>query len=430
MDSGTITAFLAIGAAIFIGFFGNMVFQKFRIPDVLITILLGILIGPDLLGLVSLDTLDGIGQYRDFLLSAALVLILFEGGLYLDIRALAESMKLGTLIMLLTLFVEILACTLIMVLVLDIDIVLAVVFATIIGGTSEAVVIPVANRMRINSKTKSMLVMESMVTDVLTITIAITLMSLIATGSLSLMSLGREIAVNFLVGAGIGFVSGITWLFVLQRLQQQPLSYMLTVGALFLVAGFVEMAPIGSSGAVAALAFGLAIGNRRVVKRWLTSLTLRLSTDNHIQDFHSEIAFFVRTFFFVYLGVLIRFDSFTPLQLAVGVGIIVVILVVRRLTSRLAMSLGDLDKEDADAIWSMMPRGLATAVLATAPAAILAGTVMWDQDPGFESFILNISLIVIIGTTILATIISFAVERNVDSKNRKQLRKRLAADEY
>jgi len=426
MDNGTITAFLAMGSAIFIGFFGNMIFQKYRIPDVLITILLGILIGPDLLGLVSLGTLDGIDRYRDFFLSAALVVILFEGGLYLDIRALVESMRLGTFIMLLTLFVEIVACMAIMILVLEVDFVLALVFATILGGTSEAVVIPVANRMRIGSKTKSMLVMESMVTDVLTITIAITLMSLLATGSLSLVSLGEEIAINFLVGAVIGFVSGIAWLFVLQKLQNQPLSYMLTVGALFLVAGAVEMSPIASSGAVAALAFGLAIGNRRVVKKWLTSLTLRLSTDNHIQDFHSEIAFFVRTFFFVYLGVLIRFDSFTLLQIAVGVSIIAVIVVVRRLTSRLAMNLGDLDVEEADAIWAMMPRGLATAVLATAPAAVLATTAIWDTE--YESLILNIALIVIVGTTILATILSFAVERGIDVRNRKELRKKLAED--
>jgi cell volume regulation protein A len=403
-----------------------MIFQKYRIPDVLITILLGILIGPDLLGLVSLGALDGIERYRDFFLSAALVLILFEGGLYLDIRALLESMKLGIFIMLLTLFVEIVASMAIMILVLQIDFVLALVFATILGGTSEAIVIPVANRMRIGQNTKSMLVMESMVTDVLTITTAITLMSLLATGSLSLVSLGQDIAINFLVGGAIGFISGITWLFVLQKLQNQPLSYMLTVGALFLVAGVVEMPPIESSGAVAALAFGLAIGNRRVVKRWLTSLTLRLSTDNHIQDFHSEIAFFVRTFFFVYLGVLIRFDSFTVLQIAVGVSIIAVIVVVRRLTSRIAMNFGDLEREDADAIWAMMPRGLATAVLATAPAAILATTAIWETE--YESFILNVALIVIVGTTILATILSFAVERGIDARNRKQLRKKLAED--
>ncbi|MGB2825392.1 MAG: hypothetical protein WBC49_01990, partial [Thermoplasmata archaeon] len=64
MDQGTITAFLAIGSIIFIGFFGNAIFNKFRIPDVLILVLLGMIIGPDLLGthfgLVTADVLDSI----------------------------------------------------------------------------------------------------------------------------------------------------------------------------------------------------------------------------------------------------------------------------------------------------------------------------------------------------------------------------------
>src|SRR4030065_2169371 len=99
---------------------------------------------------------------------------------------------------------------------------------------------------------------------------------------------------------------------------------MITVGALFLVAGFVEMSPIGSSSAVAALAFGLAIGNRRFVRRWLTSVTLRLSSDEHIHDFHSEISFFVRTFFYVYLGLLFRFKTFEATHLVLAVGIIAI----------------------------------------------------------------------------------------------------------
>lgn len=50
METETITAFLAIGSIIFLGFFGNLVFTRFRIPDVLILIFLGMVIGPDLLG--------------------------------------------------------------------------------------------------------------------------------------------------------------------------------------------------------------------------------------------------------------------------------------------------------------------------------------------------------------------------------------------
>jgi cell volume regulation protein A len=427
MDPGTIKAFLAIGAIIFIGFFGNLIFARYRIPDVLLLIVLGMVLGPYALGgmlhFLTHKTLDSILQFRDFLLSAALVLILFDGGLCLDVRSVIQSMRLSTFITILTLISEIFLVAILLNILLDMNFLLALVVGSIVGGTSEAVVIPIANRMRINQKTKAMLIMESVVTDVLVIVIAITLMSVIVAGDFSILAILRQLAVKFVIGGVVGFVAGIAWLFVLQRLQNQPLSYMITVGALFLVAGAVEQSPISSSSAVAALMFGLAIGNRRFVKKWLTSVTLRLSSDEHIQEFHSEISFFVRTFFYVYLGLIFEFDTFQPIHLAIGLLIIVAIVVVRRITSLIAWKIGDLDRGDADALFAMMPRGLAAAVLATMPATLLAGTSIWL--PKYNQMIVNIVLIVILGTTILASVLSYLTEKRVDRRNRQRLRTRI-----
>ena len=427
MDPGTIKAFLAIGAIIFIGFFGNLIFARYRIPDVLLLIVLGMVLGPYALGgmlhFLTHKTLDSVLQFRDFLLSAALVLILFDGGLCLDVRSVIQSMRLSTFITILTLISEIFLVAILLNILLDMNFLLALVVGSIVGGTSEAVVIPIANRMRINQKTKAMLIMESVVTDVLVIVIAITLMSVIVAGDFSILAILRQLAVKFVIGGVVGFVAGIAWLFVLQRLQNQPLSYMITVGALFLVAGAVEQSPISSSSAVAALMFGLAIGNRRFVKKWLTSVTLRLSSDEHIQEFHSEISFFVRTFFYVYLGLIFEFDTFQPIHLAIGLLIIVAIVVVRRITSLIAWKIGDLDRGDADALFAMMPRGLAAAVLATMPATLLVGTSIWL--PKYNQMIVNIVLIVILGTTILASVLSYLTEKRVDRRNRQRLRTRI-----
>jgi len=433
MDPESVKAFLAFAAIIFIGFFGNLIFTRFRVPDVLLLIALGMIIGPDLLGgafnLVTIGTLDRIDDYRDFFLTAALVLILFDGGLNLNIKSVMQSMRLASFTTVLTLFLEIVLVALALHFFMNVDILLSLVVGTIIGGTGEAVVIPIVNKMRIREETRAMLVIESVISDVLVIVIAITLMSVIALGDFNAMDVVWELAVKFTVGGVIGFAAGIAWLFVLQRLQNQPLSYMITVAALFLVAGFVEIDPINSSSAVAALMFGLAVGNRRFVKHWLTSVTLRLSTDEHIHEFHSEISFFVRTFFYVYLGLLFRFATFEATHLVLGIGIIAIIVIVRRGTSQLAAKLGNLDKGDADAMFAMMPRGLAAAVLATMPAVLLAtdeniSSGLWKGS--YEQLILNIVLIVILGTTILATILSFATERRIDMRERKALRKKLS----
>jgi cell volume regulation protein A len=431
MDTDTITAFLAIGFIIFIGFFGNAIFNKYRIPDILILVLLGMVIGPDILGtrfeFVTNDTLANIDTFRDLFLSAALVIILFDGGLSLDLRTVLQSMKLSALMSVLTFILEMLFIGVILHFILDMDFLLALTLGSIVGGTTEAVVIPLARRMRIHPRTKAMLIMESVITDVLVIVTTITLISLIQIGDFNLVNIATDAALKFTVGGVVGALAGIAWLFVLDRLHNQPLSYMITVAALFVIAGVVELPPVNSSGAVAALTFGLAIGNRQFVKRKLTSLSLASVSDDHIHHFQSEITFFVRTFFFVYLGLMFRFDTFSTKHLVAGLLVISIIVLVRRMTSALTWKVGDLETCDANAVFSMMPKGLSAAVLATLPAASLAGLAIWNDDLGI--LFLNVTLIVILGTTILATIFSFATERGIDKKQMMELRQRLRETE-
>ena len=174
---------------------------------------------------------------------------------------------------------------------------------------------------------------------------------------------------------------------------------------------------------MAALAFGLALGNRRFVKKRLTSLSLTALTDEHIHYFHTEITFFVRTFFFVYLGLSFRFSTFTPEHLVVGMFVISLAAMARKVSANAASRMGELESQEEMAVFALMPRGLAAAVLATLPAVQLAGLDVWSDDLG--ALFLNTTLIVILGTTILATIFSFMTERKIDKKKRRDLRNKL-----
>ncbi|MEM0343358.1 MAG: cation:proton antiporter [Thermoplasmata archaeon] len=431
MNPETINAFMAIASIIFLGFFGSMIFNKYRVPDVLLLILLGMLLGPDLLGtrlnLITESRLSDIDAFRDLFLSVALVVILFDGGLSLDMRSVIESMRLSTFMTVLTFVLEMAAIAAFAHFVMGLSALLALTLGAVLGGTSGAIVIPIANKLRIQAKTKSIMIMESAITDVLVVVAALSLLSVIKLGDFSVLGIAEELAIKFVLGAVLGLVSGVIWLFILERLRNQPLSYMITIAALFLVAGFVEMAH--SSGAVAALAFGLMIGNRKFVKRKLTSVSLKDKPDEHILHLHTEITFFVRTFFFVYLGLIFRFDTFTAMHLAAGLALVGVIAFVRWCTTKALDKVGDLPPEDSLALFGLMPRGLAAAVLAMLPATALAGVAVWESEPDAADLFVNVTLIVILGTTILSTMLSFLVERRIDRARRTDLRKRLAAGE-
>ncbi len=428
MDIETYKVFLLIGCVIFLGFAGSVVFQRFRVPDVLILITLGIVFGPDVTGnrfdLISSDVLEAIDEFKGFFLAIALIVILFDAGLSLDVHSVLDSMRLSAFMSVGAFLGTFITVGLVLHLIMGIDLLLSLTLGSIVGGTSGAIVIPIVSKMRIRPQTKAMLITESIVTDVLVIVVALSMLTVVMTGELELLSVTRDLASKFLIGGAVGLLGGVGWLFVLERMRNQPLCYMTTFGALVIVAGAVEMPPLNSSGAIAALAFGLAIGNRHVVKRRLSSLSLSNATNLQIQQFHSEITFFVRTFFFVYLGLFFRLSTFTEIHLVAGLLTISMIVLVRWIVSLSAWKIGDLNIEDAETVFASMPRGLAAAVLATLPAVMLATyTDVWSDEIGL--LFLNTTLIVILGTTILTTALSFATEKGIDRRQRRELRRRL-----
>ncbi|MBU0623399.1 MAG: cation:proton antiporter, partial [Candidatus Thermoplasmatota archaeon] len=140
MDDNTVIAFLAIGAVVFIGFFGNLMFKRYKVPDVLLLVLVGILLGPTILGgrlhLLTTESLDEFNNYRDVFLSVALVMILFDGGLTLDIRAVYESMRLSLFMAVVTFLLTMMAVAAVVHVAIGGSIYIAMGLGAIVGGTS------------------------------------------------------------------------------------------------------------------------------------------------------------------------------------------------------------------------------------------------------------------------------------------------------
>ena len=85
-----LTVFSIVGAIIAIGFSANALFKKTGFPDTLLLILVGIILGP-LLGVVSRQDMLSI---TPFLTTLTLMMILFEGGLSMEIsRVLSQSVR-------------------------------------------------------------------------------------------------------------------------------------------------------------------------------------------------------------------------------------------------------------------------------------------------------------------------------------------------
>jgi flagellar motor component MotA len=65
---------------------------------------------------------------------------------------------------------------------------------------------------------------------------------------------------------------------------------------------------------------------------------------------------------------------------------------------------------------------LAAAVLATGATALLVGAPDLPQGIDLTALFLNTTLIVILGTTIIATVLSYRTEKTMDKRKRLQQR--------
>ncbi|HIG97140.1 MAG TPA: hypothetical protein HA230_02235 [Candidatus Aenigmarchaeota archaeon] len=382
LDSFSILALF--GITIVVGYVGHIFFDKTRISDVFWLMIFGIIIGP-VFNLVDRTLFVSISP---FLAALALLIILFDAGINMDFYKMVRSFPRSILMAVLGMVISTLAVAAVAVYLMNFTWLYGLLLGAIVGGTSSAIVITIVKRLHMREQPKMIVTLESVFTDPLVIVVSIVLINIIAQNGNHISPL-QSILSAFSIGAVIGLFVGLIWLFTLDKLRGRPFDYMLTLALLFLLYVFVESA--GGSGAIGALAFGLVLGNG-------TAFSTMLKTKKHFgfsklqRTFQNEVSFFIRAFFFVYLGIIVSINTtYVIYGLAVAVALILVRLVAAEI-STFRMTLTHAEK---NMIRTMAPRGLAAAVLAQLPAAYNIPNAAVFSD---------IVFIVILATVIYTTI--------------------------
>lgn len=383
----------AVAAIIALGFLGYLLFERTRITDVLILIAFGILIGPvfkvfDVEGFKSASALVG---------TLALIVIMFDGGLGLNLLELLGGIARSTVLALAGFAFTVLGIAAVAHYLMGLDWITAALLGSILGGTSSVIVIPMVSRTSAHPSTRVVLSVESALTDVLCVIGAVTFIA-IATRSTS-AGVGAEevsgaaqgIASQFSIAIVLGLAAGFAWLRILKALKASKYSYMITLAAiLFLYAGSQGL---NGNGAIAVLIFGVVLGNGHAL---LSKFNLEgLEFSDQQRHFQGEITFLVRAFFFVYLGVILDPALFTdPTLLLYAAAILGASILARGAATLLATWREPILASDRSLIALLLPRGLAAAVLAGLPAE--AGI------PGTQSFI-SVTFLVIVATNLVGT---------------------------
>ena len=407
---------IALGLLIFFAHIFSAAFAKTRIPSVLLLMVIGLILGP-VSGLINPDSFGTAGSVFT---TITLICILFQSGTTLDLKVLGNSIGPALLAAVLNFIVITGISILLGTYFLHIKLVHSCFLGAALGGTSSAVVIPMVNQLRPSEKASTILNLEAALSDIICLIIAMSLLESFGTGDVNPGEIALDILFTMFVSYTIGGLAGFAWIVVLKKWLANLRNSMFTTFALaFIVYGLTNL--IGMNGGMAILTFGLAVANFHSSPLARKSMADRASSmvlNDNDRNFYSEIVFILQTYFFVYIGISIRFNNW--LHILIGAVFTALMFGTRYLTMSLMGKKG-LSKRDRRLLRVLGPKGLVAAVLASLPLQWAQATHQPARMLEICQSIQDVAYAVVLFSIITCSVIIILTEKKGDNEEQSEV---------
>ena len=399
---------LLISSTLIICYISGLFYTRTRIPDIVWVLGFGILLGP-VLGFFDKELFISISPLMS---TVALSIILFDAGINVDITLLIRAMSKATVLSVTTIFSVILAVgySLNYFLPSSFTVYQGMLLGAMIGGTSTIAVYSILSELgRIVpdiESTQIILMMESVISDPVCIISSITLIRMIMMPSVSIGESLIAILYTFVLSSVFGLFVGLLWAEVLDRLRGRSLYYIMTMAILFPAYIIAEHVIGKGGGPMAALTFGLMISNYGYFARRF-GITRDMKIDKvRLREFHEEITFLIKAFFFVYVGLI---ATISVEYVRIGVGVLGLILLIRGVVVTLVGRALNFTRQEKVFSTLIYASGLPAFVMSQLPTIF---------DPGREHFLNpeiypNLVIPIVLGTVLFSALTSPVVAKRL-----------------
>jgi len=238
----TVTPTTTFVVAVVIATTAQMLANRFRFPPILLWLVAGMALGPFGLHALHVET---IGPALHTLIELGLAIILFEGGLNLNLKALRENgWVVGKLVLigpLLTMLIGGAAAHYIV----GMEWQLALLFGALVSVGGPTVIMPIVRQMRLGRNISHILTAEAMLIDVIGAILAIVMLQVAMTLNMSASTVALDMLYKVGVGAAVGLAGGrlLGWLLGTHWAKDFEIRTVLTLSSawgLFLVADSIS----------------------------------------------------------------------------------------------------------------------------------------------------------------------------------------------
>jgi cell volume regulation protein A len=380
---------LSGGLILAVGAVARLVAQRVRIPDVVVFLLAGMLIGPQALALIEVKADSAL--YQIILLFGASY-ILFDGGASIRFAVIKEVWI--TIVLIATVGVVITAAITGAAAhwILGLPWIVAALLGATLASTDPATLIPMFRQVHIRDRIAQTVMGESAFDDATGAIVTFGVLS-VAMGtsefslSSSLLDLLTEVSVGIAAGAVLGYLAALViaherWGFFMEY--APAVTIMAVIGAYFSADG------LRASGFMAVFVFGVMLGNKDALG-FKMGRTEALRLDQYVET----TAFIMRLFIFILLGSQVDFGLMNRYLLG-GVSVVLIFMFVARPVTVFACTL-----PDRRARWSVneMLFMCWTRETGVIPAA-LVGILLGINAPGAQ-VIASVTFIAILMTILI-----------------------------
>lgn len=303
-----------------------------RMPDVVMFVLVGAVLGPAALGLIHLDS----AVVNQAILTFGAAYILFDGGREIRLRVLNQVRLSVTLLATVGVLVSAFLTALFAMDFLHLDFIYALLLGATIASTDPSVLVPLFKKIDISDKLKQTIIAESAFNDAVGAIAVFAVLGVISGGSFSLSKSIGELAWTAGGGILVGVVVGVIAVMLVSDKRHGVLNTFIAEVAVAAVAGaYVLATHFGFSGFMAVFVFGIMAGNKDAFK--VTVLQESFDAHLHFKDILISI---IRMMIFILLGSHIDFAVLIKYGWG-SLGVVVLFIFVARSVSVLVSVLPD-----------------------------------------------------------------------------------------
>ncbi len=367
---------LAAGIILAVGSVLGYIARRLRVPDIVLFLVAGIVMGPQLLGWLNIPATSTL-SWTIIIFTASY--ILFDGGATLHLKVLSKVwislLIIVTVGVVVTAFLTGFAAHWI----IGVPITIGLLLGAAMCATDPATLVPVFKQVHVRDKVAQFVVSESALNDPMGAILTFVMLPLVLGGASSgHINVGGDL-IDLLVQAGIGIGIGLVLgylgsFFVAHERYGFLMEYMPLVTLIAVIGGYLGATGLHASGFMAAFIAGLVMGNMGYF-----GLSMQPGDEERFEDFVGTTSLISRMFIFILLGSQVKLELIVQYWWQ-GLVVVAVFMFIARPLTVLVSTLPDRRarwdwKELTFIAWTRE-----TGVIPGAMASILVGAHVPDAD--------------------------------------------------